>query len=791
MRVVLSWLRELAPTDLGAEELAELLTCKGAEVERIDRPWAGLEGIIAARVIDVRDHPDSDRLCVARVQTGSGEQEVVVGVRNMRPGDVVPHAPPGARVPNLPEPLSARLIRGVVSNGMLCAPDEMGISPAHDGILILPADVDPGTDLKRAFGLDDAVLEIEVTPNRPDFLSVLGIAREVAAATGVPVQLPDTSVEEDNEKAESVATVRIDDLERCPRYLARILRDVRDVPSPILAQARLTAAGMRPISAAVDATNYVMLEIGQPLHPFDLPLLAGPGIVVRRAADGERLVTLDGIERTFTSDDLLIADVERSVAVAGVMGGAIAEVSPSTAEILLESATFERGGVQRTRRRLGLSTEASMRFERGVDPEAPPVGADRACHLMQRWIGASVLAGRIDVGIPPVRRRIAVRPGRAAMLLGYAVRTGDVVDVCRRLGFANDVRGDVVEVEVPGYRVDIEREVDLVEEIVRVQGYDRVGSSLPPVRQAGGVPEEYAFAARVRDRLEAAGLREIRPLPFTSGRDAALVPGPTPIRVTNPLDADVEFLRTSALPGLLDALRRNVHRHVGGAALFEVGRVFELEGERPRERARLGFAMTGPATQGWSEAPRSFDVFDATGVLESLLAGLNVRTWSLGDAGGDPFHPGRSGVVLIDGRPAGIVGELHPSVAARFDLDERVAAAELDLEPLRAASSGSVEVREPTRFPPIRRDLAFVVHREASAGAVRDEIREAAGDLLGTLGVFDVFEGRPLPDGRKSLAFALELRAPDRSLTGEEADEIVARVAAAVAERFGGVLRAG
>jgi phenylalanyl-tRNA synthetase beta chain len=791
MRVVLSWLRELAPNDLEAEELAELLTSKGAEVERVDRPWAGLEGVIAARVVDVRDHPDSDRLCVARVQTGSGEQEVVVGVRNMRPGDIVPLAPPGARVPILPEPLSARPIRGVVSNGMLCAPDEMGISPTHEGILILPADLEPGTDLKRAFGLDDAVLEIEVTPNRPDFLSVLGIAREVSAATGVPLHLPDTSVEEADEKAESVATIRIDDLERCPRYLARILRDVRDVPSPIAVQARLTAAGMRPISAAIDATNYVMLEIGQPLHPFDLALLAGPGIVVRRASDGERLVTLDGIERMFTSDDLLIADVERPVAVAGVMGGAIAEVSASTAEILLESATFERGGVQRTRRRLGLSTEASMRFERGVDPEAPPVGADRACHLMQRWIGASVLAGRIDVGVQPIRRRIGVRPERAAMLLGYPVRTDDVVEVCRRLGFASEVGDGAVEVEVPGYRVDIEREVDLIEEIVRVQGYDRVGSSLPPVRQAGGSPEEYAFRGRARDRLEAAGLREIRPLPFTSERDVALVPGPAPIRVTNPLDADLAFLRTSLLPALLDALRRNVHRHVGGAALFEVGRVFELEGDRPRERPRAGFAMTGPATQRWSEPPRPFDVFDATGVLESLLAGLNVRSWSLGDAGGDPFHPGRSAVVLVDGRPAGVVGELHPSVAARFDLADRVAAAELDLAVLRSASSATVEVREPARFPPIRRDLAFVVDRATPAGAVRDEIRRAAGDLLGTLILFDVFEGPPLPEGRKSLAFALELRAPDRSLTGDEADEIVARVAAAVAARFGGELRAG
>jgi phenylalanyl-tRNA synthetase beta chain len=790
VRVVVSWLRELAPTDLGAEELAELLTAKGAEVERVDRPWAGLAGVIAARVIDVRDHPNSDRLCLARVQTGSGEQEVVVGVRNMAPGDLVPLAPPGARVPILPEPLSARPIRGVVSNGMLCAPDEMGVSPAHDGILLLPGDIEPGTDLKRLFGLDDAVLEIEVTPNRPDFLSVLGIAREVAAATGVPLSLPDTSVEESDEKAENTAGVRIDDLDRCPRYLARILRGVSHAASPIAVRARLTAAGMRPISAAVDATNYVLLEIGQPLHPFDLALLAGPGIVVRRANEGERMVTLDGVERTFTPDDLLIADTERAVAVAGVMGGAIAEVSGSTADILLESATFERGGVQRTRRRLDLSTEASARFERGVDPEAAPAGADRACHLMQRWIGASVLAGRIDVGAPPARRRIGVRPARATMLLGYPVGAADVVEVCERLGFPHDAGADAVEVEVPGYRVDVEREVDVIEEVVRVQGYDRVGSSLPAVRQAGGVPDAYAFRARVRQRMEAAGLREIRPVPFASRNDLALVPGPTPVRVTNPLDADAAFLRTSVLPGLLDALRRNVHRHVGGAALFEVGRVFALDGGRAVEHGRVGVALTGPAAEGWNVPGRSFDVFDATGVLETLLDGLNIRTWSLGPPAEAPFHPGRSAVVVVDGTPAGAVGELHPSAVERFDLGGRVAVAELDLDVLRSASSPTVEVREPTRFPPVRRDLAFVLDRATPAGDVREAIRASAGELLGALTLFDVFEGAPLAEDRKSLAFALELRAPDRSLTGEEADEVVTRIAAAVAERFGGELRA-
>src|SRR6266508_1461227 len=474
MRIVLSWLRELCPTDLSAGELAELLTARGAEVESVERPWAGLAGVVVARVLEVADHPGSDTLCLARVDAGdTGRYEVVVGVRNMGPGDLVPFAPPGARVPVLPEPLGAREIRGVLSNGMLCSPAELAISPDHGGILVLDEDLAPGRDLAEALGLDDAVLDLEVTPNRPDFLSVLGIAREVAAATGPPLVPPDTSVAEDEEAAAGVATVEVLDAERCPRYLARIVRGVRHVPAPVRAQARLTAAGMRPISAVVDATNYAMLEIGQPLHPFDLALLKGPGFVVRRAQPEERLVTLDRVERAFTADDLMICDAERPVAVAGVMGGRVAEVSEGTEDILLESAAFERGGVQRTRRRIDLSTEASVRFERGVDPEAPPVGADRACRMLAEWCGARILRGVVEVGGAPPRRRIAMRATRASLVIGYPVSVADAEEVFDRLGMTHEREDkDRLAVEVPGYRVDLEREIDLVEEVVRIQGYE-------------------------------------------------------------------------------------------------------------------------------------------------------------------------------------------------------------------------------------------------------------------------------------------------------------------------------
>ncbi len=787
MKVVLSWLREFCPTELSAEELAEILTAKGAEVERIDRPWDGLEGVVVATVLEVRDHPGSDKLCLARVSTRSSEREVVVGVRNMRPGDLVPLAGPGARVPALPAPLAAREIRGVISEGMLCSPMELGIAPTHEGILLLPADMTPGDDLKSSLGLDDAVLDIEVTPNRPDFLSVIGVAREVAAATGVPYTSPDIDVREGDERTEDVATVEVLDSFGCPRYTARILRNVQHTASPIRIQARLTAAGMRPISAAVDATNYAMIEIGQPLHPFDLALLKGPGIVVRRATDGERMVTLDDVERTFTPDDLLICDTERPLGVAGVMGGALAEVSDGTTDILLEAAAFERGGIQRTRRRIALSTEASMRFERGVDPEGVTVGADRASRLIAEWCGAQVLAGTIDVGAAPERRRVTMRASRASSLIGYDVAATDAVAVFNRLMMPSETHGDEVTVEVPGYRVDIEREVDLIEEVVRVQGYERVGSTTPAVRQAGGTPRDYAFRERVQGSLMRAGLREIRSFPFASDQDLELTGDADAIAIANPLQAEERWLRTRLTQGLLKALRRNVYRQVRSAALFEVGTVFRLVGGVPEERSKVAFAMTGMAEVGWT-GRREYDFFDAKGVVEALMRDLGVE-WSLGEPVGSPLHPSRSAFVMVGGERAGVVGEIHPRVAHSLDVPGRIAMGEVELAALLGSAPSTIAVRDVPRFPPVRRDLSFALDEEVASGEVLRAIRKAGGDLLAACELFDVWSGPPLEAGKKSLSFALDLRASERTLESQEADEAVERIVSQIRERFGGEIR--
>ena len=743
MRVPLTWLREFAPTDLGAEQLAEILIPRGVLIEAVECPWEGLDGVVVVRVLEVRDHPNSDKLCVARIQHGSGEAELVVGVRNMAPGDLVPWAPPGARVPVLTEPLATRRVRGVDSNGMLCSPRELAISQDHSGILILDQEeLRVGDDLKRGLGLDEAVFDIEVEPNRPDFLSVYGVAREAAAATGVKLVPLDTSVDEMTD-------------------------------------------------AVVDATNYAMLETGQPMHAFDLDRLAGPGIVVRKASDGERLLTLDDVERTLTTKDLLICDAEKPVALAGVMGGRTSEVSEETADVLLESAYFARSGVLLTARRFDLHTEASHRFERGTDPEACSGAAARCAALMARWAGGQVMRGVAEAGRAPERRWISLRPARAATLLGYAVPAAAATSVFDSLGMTTRLEGDRLEVEIPGYRTDIEREVDLIEEVVRVEGYDNVGATLPRAPHPGGVPDGYAFARRVKGALARTGLREVRPVPFDAASDLALFGDTDAIPVTNPLRAEEGFLRTRLTPGLLHAVALNQSRGVDTVRIFEVGTTFRLAHPFVEIR-KAGFALCGGDGKGWWSERRPLDVLDAKGVLESLLDDLGVADWSLADAPDGPFHPGRSARIVIDGSHAGVLGEIHPRVAEALDITGRVAVGVLGLRALEGGARGPFGLTDvPPRFPPVHRDLAFIVEAATPAGAVHEALRRAGGTLLASSSLFDVYVGDPLPSGTKGLAFSLDLRAPDRTLRDEEAQEAVDRIVEELGRTFGAKLRTG
>jgi phenylalanyl-tRNA synthetase beta chain len=817
VRVSLAWLREFVPVELDAAELAERIDARGIKVEGIERPWAGLDGVVVATVLDVRDHPNSEKLCLATVDAGQGPVQVVVGIRNMTRGDLVPWAKPGARVPLLEEPLGTKPLRGEMSNGMLCSPRELAISQEHEtGILILPPDLTPGADLKTALGLDDAILDIEVEPNRPDFLSIYGVAREISSILGLPLAEPATDLQrggqpggqpggkEDAERADAAATIEVRAPDGCPYYLAMILRGAARGSTPIRAQARLTAAGMRPVAPIVDATNYAMLELGQPLHAFDLQRLAGPGIVVRRAEAGERVVTLDGVQRELIEEDLVICDLERPVAIAGVMGGETSEVSEATTDVLLEAAFFTRTGVIRTARRLDLHSEASHRFERGTDPEGVERAARRCAALIAGWTGARVLAGATQAGGPPPRRTVSMRASRATGLLGYPVAPADAASVFETLRMRHREDGDVIEVEVPGHRGDIEREVDLIEEVVRIQGYEGVGATIPRSRQPGGLPEGYAFARRIRNALVRAGLREVKPLPFASERDVSLSGDRDAIPLANPLRAEEAWLRTSLLPGLLRTVAGNQRWGSESVSIFEVGVVFRL-GDPAEERRQVGLAHWGTAAEGWAGDDRPLDVLDARGSIEALFDDLGIEgqgidsrrsdgrgtdTWTLGESPGDPFHPGRSARILLGGVPVGVVGELHPRTAAALEIESRVAVAEVELDPVRAAAARAFSVVEVPRFPPVRRDLAFVVPEDVPAGAIHRAIEAAGGPLLDRSSLFDVFRGGTIPEGRKSLAFALEFRAPDRTLTDGEIEPVVAAIVDRSRSEFGAELRA-
>jgi phenylalanyl-tRNA synthetase beta chain len=791
VRVVLSWLRRFCPTDLPADDLAAIITRQGVMVEQILRPWDGIDGVVVARVLEVSDHPDSDKLCVARVTDGSQEQIVCAGVKNFKEGDLVPWAKPGSRVPSLSEPLAPRKLRGVVSNGMLCSARELNVADVHTGILVIgEPGISVGQDFVEAFELNDAILDVEVEPNRPDFLSVFGVAREVSVATGVPLNDPDTSLKESAESAADAASVEIEAPGGCPRYVARVVRGMSTGRTPIAVQAWLTASGMRPISAVVDATNYAMLELGQPLHGFDMELVAGPGIVVRRAADGESIVTLDDQDRKLSSEDLLICDVEKPVAIAGVMGGATSEVSETTSTVLLESAYFTRTGILRTARRLGLHSEASHRFERGTDPENLERAVARCAKLIVDWAGGEALSGVAEAGSVPDRRWVSVRPSRAAALLGFDVSSEDVIETFGRLQMANRLEHDRVDVEVPGYRTDIEREVDLIEEVARLRGYDKVGSTIPAAGQSGGVPDSYAFRERAKDALVRAGLRETKLVSFASAADLELMADTGAVVVTNPLQADDGFLRTSLVPGLLRAVARNRDMGTKMVNLFEIGTTFTL-GEDVEERIDIAFALAGPAGEGWNAEKRDLDATDAKGVLEAFLPELGVAEWELGKPGPTPFHPGRSAEVIVAGSSAGVIGEIHPRAAGSFGLEGRVSVAWLRLDALIAAADRGFQLKPVPRFPSVRRDLAFELPSDVPAGYVTAAIEEAGGELLGRCVLFDVFSGSPLPEGKKSLAFSVDLRAADRTLSGEEADLVVAVVVSEVERRFGGQLRSG
>ncbi|HSD21943.1 MAG TPA: phenylalanine--tRNA ligase subunit beta [Anaeromyxobacter sp.] len=799
MRISLKWLSEYVELP-GADEVARRLTAVGFEVEAIERTGQGLAGIVAARILSSEKHPNAEKLSVTRVDAGKSEPlQIVCGAKNYQVGDVVPLATVGVTLPGGTKIEKAKL-RGVESFGMLCSARELGLSQDASGLLILDRGIAPGTPIGEALGLEDVLLEVNVTPNRPDALSHVGIAREVAAILGQKVRLPRPALREEGAPAVEAVKIRIEAPDKCARYAARVVEGVTIGPSPMWLARRLEACGVRSISNVVDATNLVLLELGHPLHAFDLDKVAGREIVVRTARPGEKMVTLDGKERVLEPDDLLIADRDRGSALAGVMGGGDSEISAGTTRVLLESAWFAPGSIRRTSRRHGLKTEASYRFERGADPGMVIPALDRCAALIAELAGGTVRPGVVDVHPRPHRApEVRLRWHRPAELLGIDVSRDDARRILVGLGFeerTSDAEGATFA--VPSWRVDVSLEEDLVEEIVRTKGYDAIPETLP--RNAVRTPVEPPDAqvtTRVRDALEAAGFAEAVNFSFVAERDLAPLTDPAaaalrPIALKNPISADLAVMRTSLVPSLLRNASTNRRQRVDDVRLYEIARVYRpapsgSEAPAAEEGELAGVLLGRRSPTAWAAGPDPVDFYDAKAAVAAVLEALGIEArWRA--RGGAWLHPRTSAEVLGgDGEPLGEVGELHPRVSAAFELPRGVFAFRLSGAALVQSARLVPRYAGIPRFPAVLRDLAIVVADEIEAGAVLAAVREEP--LVEDATLFDVYRGPPIPAGRKNLALAIRYRAADRTLTDAEADAAHARIVARLRDGLGAELR--
>lgn len=854
MKVPYTWLREYVDIDLDPPELANKLTMAGLEVDRIERRWAK---IVTAKIVFLEPVRGSDHLNATRVTTDSGhELSVVCGAPNISLGDVVPLALPGATF--LTESgetltISATKKRGVVSEGMLCSPRELGLSSDHQGIFLLPKDTPLGMPWA------ETIIELDIKAHRGDLFGIVSVAREVAAFSHARLVLPPLEVpERGKQKVKDLLKVTVEATKLCPRFTARVVQNVQIGPSPLWMVRRLAAAGVRSINNVVDISNYVMLELGQPLHAFDYDRVADHQLTVRQAKPGEKLRTLDNQERALDPEMVVIADATGPLSLAGVMGGATSEVSDATTNILLEAATWNPGNIRRTSTKLGLRSEASSRYEKGLDPELARMGLDRAARLLVELASGTVAPGIIDSYPKPVKpRELRFSTRDVEWLLGYPVTPGETAAALQALEFGVqlDAEGIGMTVLVPTWRGDVQEAADLVEEVARVLGYDRITATIP----AGPLPEPqqaswFARQEAVRDIMAGAGLREIVTYPLTS-RAAMLnilsdvsnaapllmgtvsVDGPTMtqtapakgkktkqsapvvaevtnlpmltpdqlpmVALANALSSKQDALRVTLLVSLLETLGANVRQGAQTARLFEVGRRYiptpgmATGAELPHERRSLGIILSGPIGDEWLGNLRDQDFYDLSAVLDVLCKTLHITGQHLTPTQHPTFHPGRCALIELPvsseadapTSPAGILGEVHPEVARRYDLTRRAYALELDLERLFAAAPERFHAQPISRYPALRRDIAVMVGREVAAGAVAEAIREAGGALVQSVALFDVYEGAPIPPDQRSLAFSIVYQAADRNLGDADGDAERAKVVALLGERFGARLR--
>ena len=802
MRISLEWLADFIDLDLEDPELPERLAngllLAGLEVEALDRPEAAFDGLVVAEVLSVEPHPNADRLKLCRVADGAGERAVVCGAPNVEAGRRVVLATPGVRMPGGMKVEVAR-IRGEQSEGMICSERELGLSTDHSGIMVLGDEQEIGADAAELLGLNDVIFDISITPNRADCLSVLGVAREAAALLGTSLSAPEISVQENSDtSAASVCAVEIWDPHKCPRYAARIIQGVEIGPSPGWMARRLRAAGMRPINNVVDVTNYVMLSLGQPLHAFDLHRLAEHKIIVRRWAESDGpFTTLDGQGRAMDDEDLMICDGEKPVAIGGVMGGLFSEVSDDTRDILLESAYFTPQTIRRTRRRLGMSTEASYRFERGVDPSGTVRAADLAAELIRQTAGGDVARGAVDAHPAPIApKQVPIRVARASSLLGVSLDGPRVRESLESLGLlVSDEDDGVFDVEVPTFRPDIEREIDLIEEVGRRVGYENIPATLP----ASENPAERPTRARklelqARRIMVAGGFSEAVNYSFVS-REALRSMGwldEQMVALRNPLSGEMDVLRTTLLAGLLANVAHNLSRGVSEIRLFELGRSFHpVDGEAlPDQVLRAAGVVVGSvASQDGVSLPGALS--ELKGVLERFLESLGLENLLFEPVDAAPGWDS-SGVsrICVGGDVLGHVGLAAPEALGVRDIEMGVAAFEINLAALAEIDPAPRRLTPLPRYPASLRDLAVVVDAARTNGEIEAVILQTGGEWLESVDLFDVYQDAALEtSGEKSLAYSLVFRNPEATLTDEQVNEAFDRIIGALGSRLGARLR--
>jgi len=801
MIVTRNWLQEFVACEFSPEELSHRLTMAGLEVDAMDTLGAGLESVIVARLASVDRHPDADKLTVCQVETGRETLQVVCGATNHKTGDLVAFAQVGTVLPG-DFKIKKSKIRGQESMGMLCSEKELGLAEDSPGIMILPPGLKLGVPAFAALGLMDTRYEIGLTPNRPDCLSVVGVAREVAAMCDQELKLPVSEFSEGGAPASNDTSVTVEDAERCPRYSARLIRGIKVGPSPDWMVRRLETVGMRSINNVVDVTNYVMMELGHPLHAFDFNLLRGKRIVVRRAAAGEEFVTLDGQKRTLSDDDLMICDAEGPVAVAGVMGGENSEIQDDTVDVLLESAYFEPTGIRRTSKRMGLHTESSHRFERGADFDMVPKALDRAAGLIAEVSGGQVAPGVIDNCPNPLQpREVAISTARTNELLGLELSSGQIVAYLASIGLpVSDAKAEPLVIKVPLFRPDIEREVDLVEEVARLHGYDHIPVTMPSGETVTHRPPQHLERVnRMRDELAEAGFSEVINYSFVHP-DVNERIGLTAddmrrsmVKLLNPLSEDQSVMRTSLVPSMLETVERNFSYRCRDLRLFEMRPVFQaVEGEElPIEKLRLCVAMSGRRNpEGWAQGQEPVDFYDAKGLIEKLLGQFHIQKVSWSAQGQDPFfHPGKSCVVSTKKKTLGMLGEIHPRVLSGYGIDAPVYLLDLDIEAIFSLATDFDSFVAPSRFPDVFRDSAFLLDEAVSAGEVLSVMERSKGRDVEDIVLFDLYRGKGVPEGKKSIAVRVRYRSSERTLTDEEITKMHGKLIKALNAQLGAEIR--